>query len=219
MLHMAAWINRVRWHQLKLMVDILRIPAEAVISFVQWTNRRRLKTLTNAIAGWHERTNSVMPELQILSCLTEYRKSQVLAARSVLLDESKRLQMFASTFESYRAPGVAVLMYTLEYLKRKSINRKRKSESLERIISRVDSDTFYWDLLLWLVLPGASGEDALGDLNEEYLLRNSTEGEARARAWYRTQAVGTLKDCFWEKVVRLAALGTLIDLVGRWFRS
>ena len=217
-IQIGRWIIVVGARKAVLIVHVLVIPAHALRSFTQWRVRCRFKTLKDAAAGWQERMNSIMPELQTLGSLTEYRKGQVLAARSVLLEESKRIQEAVAMLASYRGPRATVLIPPLEHMLRKAFDRKRKAESFLRIASKLDSDTFYWDLLLWFVLPGASGESALGDLNEEYLLRNSTEGEARARAWYRDQVTGTLKNCLWEKIVRLAAIGTLIDLVNRWFR-
>jgi hypothetical protein len=79
-------------------------------------------------------------------------------------------------------------------------------------------ENFYWDLLLWFVLPVAYGEELLGDLNEEYLLRLSSEGEGRARTWYRDQVVRTVTDNLWQKLERIAIVGALIDLLDRWFR-
>jgi hypothetical protein len=217
-IRIGAWIHRVGTCRVALMADVLAAPIPALRKFAQWRFRCRFNTLKDAAAGWQERMNAIMPELQALGSLTGDRKSQVLAARSVLLEEGKRIQLTASTLASYRGPAAAVLVPPLEYLLRKSLDRKRKAESFLKIASRLDSGTFYWDLLLWLMLPGSSSEDALGDLNEEYLLRASTDGEVSARAWYRDQVTGTLKNCVWEKIVRLAALGTLIDLVSRWFR-
>jgi hypothetical protein len=100
----------------------------------------------------------------------------------------------------------------------KLIGIKRKNDSFSRIVSRIDSDTFYWDLFLWLVVPGDS-DTLLGDLNEEYRLRHSTEGEARARAWYRNQASTTFWNYLWKTIERLVAIGTLIDLFSPWFRK
>ena len=91
--------------------------------------------------------------------------------------------------------------------------------SLSRIASKIDSDTFYWDLLFWLVVPDARVEEMLGDLGEEYLIRASNNEVAKARAWYRHQVVKSASDYFWERIVRIAAVGALIDLIRRWFGS
>ena len=110
-------------------------------------------------------------------------------------------------------------MPTLTYVREKLGKQKRRAGSFRVIIDRIDSDTFYYDLLLWILVPVAYGEELLGDLNEEYSLRHSSHGVAGAKAWYRAQVARTLKDYFWSKIERVAAIGTLIDLLDQWFRK
>ena len=97
------------------------------------------------------------------------------------------------------------------------IARQKNSESLQRIIAGITGDLFYRDLALWLIVPGSHSEELLGDLNEEYLLRYSSDSELNARSWYQHQAAMTIKGCIWERIERLAAIGTLVDWVRHWF--
>jgi hypothetical protein len=199
--------------------NLLALPVKVVAALVPWTIRRRHAKFTNAATKFNERANSILQELKTLDRLTKYRQRSVLAARHALLEEHKHLQVFASNLRSYRAPGTALLMPTVVYIQSRLTRRKRKIASFKKIVDRIDSDTFYWDLSLWVVIPVAYGEELLGDLNEEYLLRYSKDGKGGARNWYRNQVARTLKDCLWKKVERLAAIGTLIDLLDRWFRK
>ncbi len=205
------------------MAHLLKIPAKLVVTMTHSTSQRRVKKISKAAAMLHKRVDSIMPELQNLNQLTEHRRNRVLAARSVLLEESKhlrgQLQAFASEPGSYSAPGANALMTTVGYFQIKLAGIGRKTASFSRLISRIDCDTFYGELLLWLVVPCVDSEALTGDLSEEYLLQTSTKGEAGARAWYRDQVKRTLRNFLWEKLERLAAIGTLIDLVGRRFRK
>ena len=72
-------------------------------------------------------------------------------------------------------------------------------------------ETFYENLLLWLVVPVGWSETLIGDLSEELNLRMDEEGDTSARAWYRKQAWTTAKHLIWDKVERLVAVGTLIE--------
>jgi hypothetical protein len=219
-------IHRARSCYWRFMAHLLASLAEGILSLDQRIirldqrrSRRKFEKLMNAVADWKERVTAIMPEVQTLGHLTESRKNQVLAASSALLDERKYHEVSASKLMSSRSPtpGLVVLRRMVAHVQIRLDSIQGKTHSFLRIISRIDCDTFYGDLLLWLILPGSYEEALLGDLNEEYLLRRSTEGEARARAWYGDQVARTLKDCVWEKIERLAAIGTLIDLFCRWF--
>jgi len=216
---LAFWIHRAGTRYWWFMAHLLGIPAKLIITVAQSTSRRRLEKLRRAADDLHDRVISITPELQTLDLLTPHRKNELLAAHSALLREAEQLQGVASKMTSYRPPGASVLLPPMTYVQRKLISRQSKTHSFRKIIARVDCDTFYWDLLLWLVLPGGYSEALLGDLNEEYMLRHSSEGEAGARIWYRNQTTLTLKDFFWKNIERWAALGTLIDLLDRWLRK
>jgi len=178
-------------------------------------NKRRFKTFEDAAASWTERANSITAELQ--HPLTEEHRKQMLVVASALQEECKHLRAIPSTWTL--SPGATVVMFVITYAQYILGNLQRENQSFSRIIGGIEGDTFYLDLLLWFVLPGGYSEELLGDLNEEYLLLNSTDGAARARAWYRHQVITTIRDCLWKRIERLAAIGTLIDLFGRWFRS
>ena len=191
----------------------------SVIAMIPWATRRRAKNFANAATKFNERAGSLLQELKTLERLPKYRQVRVLAVRQALLEEHKHLQVIASNLHYDPAPIMALLMPAFGYVQGRLLKRRRKTASFKKIIDRIDSDTFYWDLLLWLVIPVAYGEELLGDLNEEYSDRHSTNGEAGAKAWYRDQVARTLKDCLWKRIERMAAVGTLIDLLDRWFRK
>ena len=196
----------------RLIVSLLALPANAMNAL----SKRRIETFTHAAGKYSQRTKSLLSELKTFDQLEEPRKKELLAARAALLVE---LSEFASKVRSYRSPGAALLMPTFMYVLTHLTRRERKVKSLKMIIERIDSATFYCDLLLWAVTPSSYSEELLGDLNEEYLLRRSTDGERVAKTWYRDQVTRTLKDCLWKRIERMAAVGTLIDLLDRWFRK
>jgi hypothetical protein len=202
-----------------LVAHLLRLPVSA-ITLVQWPTRRRIEKFASAAAKIIERTNSILSDLHTLDRRTERGKQQLLAADS-LLEESARLKLVASELLSHYARSGDLLIipttYTMKYLQTKFATRKRKTNSFLKVIARIDGEIFYGELLLWFVIPVAYGEELLGDLNEEYLLRRSNEGEGCARRWYRDQVVRTLKDSLWQKLERIAIVGALVDLVDRWW--
>lgn len=205
-----------------LMIDVIRMPAAAVIAMAKLTrlaNRRRFKKLERAAEQYQERARVISSELGAFNRSTELRKQQLLAERAALIKEGERLQSSVSNFHSYGVPGSASVLVLFAYAKTSANKKKLKAEALKRIIERIDNDNFYWDLVIWFVVPSGYGEALLGDLNEEFVLRQSTEGEANARAWYRNQVVATVKEIIWKKIERLAAIGGLIDLVARWFKQ
>jgi hypothetical protein len=189
---------------------------DRALCFMQASNERKFETFKKALASCEERNNALTSEIANLDRLPVDRKRQLLATSSALVLEVKHLQANASKWAPPK--GFTLLNYMVTYLHNRAVNDQRKLQSLSRIISRVECDTFYWDLLLWAVVPGGCSEELLGDLNEEYLLRISTEGEASARAWYRHQVTATVGNYFWRKIERLAAIATLVDLLDRWFK-
>jgi hypothetical protein len=204
---------------LTFFVHALRVPAEGVLKLAKKRSERRVEEFQSAASNWHQRVAAVMPELKTFNSVPENRKSQLLAARSSLLDESNRLRIFAATLSSQRVPAASILLLPLTYLHNKFSVMRRKTASLQRIIAGIEGSTFYSDLLLWLVTPSGYDEALVGDLKEEYTLRSLNDGEKSADAWYRLQMTTTLKDLLWTKIQRLAAIGTLIDLLDRWFRK
>jgi hypothetical protein len=104
-------------------------------------------------------------------------------------------------------------------MKDSATNLGQKRDALKRIIRNPGSDTFYCDLLLWLIVPGEHSEELCGDLIEECSLRSSTEGEAAAKAWYRNQVIRSVHDYVWKRLERLAAIKFLMDTIRWWFRS
>jgi hypothetical protein len=215
-LWICLWMKRARTSVAILMIDVLEKLVKLTLSVGGAKERRRIEAITRAADNLRERANFVIPELQTLDRLTEDRKRQVLAAKASLLEEHNYLLTVCRNWVCAPPPGATVLTHVLYRAQIKAAWRQRSWNGFSRIVSRIRSDNFYWDLLLWLC--GCS-EEMLGDLNEEYLLRIASDGEAGARAWYCGQVVTTMRDYLWMKIEHLAAVGALIDLVGRWFRK
>jgi hypothetical protein len=183
----------------------------------------RVEAFKKASASWTARVNSFCAGYQAVSQegdrQTEVNRQGLLATQSALLTEHKRLQATVAELKSpHPIRGAAVLTYGLVSVRDGIFRTQRKREAFSRILSQIEnSPNFYWDLMLWLVIPISYSEELLGDLAEEYQLRNATEGEALARAWYGHQVITTLRGWLWKRIERLAAIGTLIDLIDRWF--
>ncbi|MDQ1405752.1 MAG: hypothetical protein QOG55_1381 [Acidobacteriaceae bacterium] len=213
------FVRRIRTYYLPFFVHALRVLVEGVIKLDKKRSERRFEELQSASSNWHQRVAAVMPGLKTLNSVPQNRKSQLLAARSSLLEESKQLQIFAAKLSSHRVSAVSIFVPPLTYLQNKFLIKRAKTESLRRIILGIDSNTFYFELLLWLVTSSGYDEALVGDLKEERVFRSSADGEESADSWYRHQIKATLKDLLWMKIQRLAAIGTLIDLLDRWFRK
>ncbi len=160
----------------------------------------------------HRRTIAIGEAMQCR--LSEKQQVELSAALSALRADTTD---YGATVNARSGlPTTFVLLPpVLRYVRNKVSRRQQKLLAFKDLVSRIDSDTFYLDLLLWFILPEAFGEAVLGDLNEEYLIRKSMDGPARARSWYRHQVGTTVKDCLWRKIERLAAIGTLVDLLFR----
>jgi hypothetical protein len=189
-------------HTLKLISDMTSTSAD-----------QQLELFRQSSLSFGERCKSLLPELQNFERLTEERKLQVVAARSSLVEEGKNLVAAVRNLAFNPGPGATAIIYVATRAKDKAEGLQRRNESLLRIISRIRDDNFYCDTLLWLV---GCREEMLGDLNEEYALRSTSDGKSAANAWYYDQAITTLRDWLWKKIERLAAVGALIDLVSRW---
>jgi len=108
--------------------------------------------------------------------------------------------------------GVKLWIFIFESMQVRALRNQRSSQALRRILSQFQtSPNFYWDLLLWFVVPGGFVEDQIGDLKEESSLRTLRDGEAAANAWYRNQVVSSIVAHLWDKIERLIAIGTLFD--------
>lgn len=212
-------VRRVRTYYLTLFVHVLKMSVEGILTLDKKRSERRFEELQSAASNWQQRVAAVMPELKTLSSIPQHRKSQLLAVRSSLLEESNQLQIFAAKLSSHRVFAASIFVPPVTYLQNKFVVMRAKAESLRRIILGIDSKTFYSDLLLWLVTPSGYDEALVGDLKEERVFRSSAYGEKSANAWYRHQIKTSLRDLLWTKIYRLAAIGTLIDLIDRWFRK
>jgi hypothetical protein len=147
-------------------------------------------------------------------------RAHLMAQKEALLGESKSLDRAASKLRMRHSwARAAVFDYARVSLDEHMVGSKKSRDSFSLIISRIDSPTFYWDLILWLLTPGLYCEEMLGDLNEEYLLRASDEGEASANAWYQHQAIATIMRYCWKRIERIATVATLIDLMERWLKK
>jgi hypothetical protein len=215
-LWICIWMNRARTSLTILQIDVLGKLVKMALSVGRAKETRRIEAITKAADNLRERANSVISELQTLDRFTEDRKRQVLAAKASLMEEHSYLLTVCRNWVCTSPPGATVLTFVLYRAQINAVRRQRSWNGFSRIVSRISSDNFYWDLLLWLC--GCS-EAMLGDLNEEYLLRIASDGGAGARAWYCSQAVTTIRDYLWMKIEHLAAVGALIELVGRWFRK
>ena len=213
------FVGRVRTYYLTFFVHVLRVPVEGILKLDKKRSERRFEELQSASSNWHQRVAAVMPELKTLNSAPQNRKSQLLVVGSSLLEESNQLKIIAAKLSSHRVFAASIFVPPLTYLQNKFVIRNAKLESLRRIILGIDSNTFYSDLLFWLLTPSGYDEAMTGDLKEEYVLRCSTHGEESANAWYQHQITATLKDFLWTKIERVAAIGTLIDLFDRWFRK
>jgi hypothetical protein len=173
-------------------------------------SREKRKQCQDALV---QRANNLLPELHKFKELSSLRQNEVKIARSQLLADFEAMKAAAPPFRMAKAM-LTVLSPVAHGLNSRCGKRTRGVEALKRILERIDSATFYGDLLLWMALPDSFGEEVLGDLNEEFELRASANRSA-AQAWYRGQVWSTLKSCMWRKVERLAAIVTIVDLIVR----
>ena len=198
--------------------------AEVGAGYIRRRNRKRVEELTRAANIHHAQVTSFCSECRSAEeggRLTEERRRDLLRSKAELLAESERFKGRCAELQSAQLfAGAKVLNLVVASVQARMSRIHRKHQSFRRIFSQIEtSHTFYWDLLVCFVLPGEYIEEQLGDLNEEYLLRSSTDGEAAALAWYGCQVIRSVKDRLWRRLECLAAIGTLIDFVQRWFRS
>lgn len=221
----------------KIAAKILSIRLNmSVVAIKSWTKLTWLRTeyierrttklidATKSLNGLTERMRSLSAEFRALGTDKFPFKNQLIARLTAVRTalESEGVALRRKSFWLYRRPYWAtwtVWDYARVSLEEHIVKVQTSCESLNRILARLESATFYWDLLLWFLIPGLRSEELLGDLNEEFLLRLSDEGEANAKAWYQHQAVSTLMHYLWKRVERIATIATLIDLVERWLRK
>lgn len=153
------------------------MPAEGILKLDKKRSEPRFEELQSASSNWHQRVAAVMPELKTLNSVPQNRKSQLLAVRSSLLEESNQLKIIAAKQSSHRVFAASIFVPPLTYLQNKFVIVRAKTESLRRIMLGIDSNTFYSDLLLWLVTPSGYDETLVGDLKEERVFRSSADGE------------------------------------------
>jgi hypothetical protein len=219
MLRIAVSVIRFRFSCLMVKARAM----EPTVNLVCWVSKirthRKVEILIADCDNCVERSTSIQNQLRTIGSLNQEQRQNLLAAASAMRKESEYLQGRCSTFASPRPLGANTLTYVLGHLKYSLINLGRKNESLKGITLNIESDTFFCDVLLWLIVPSAHSEELIGDLNEEYRLRISTEGEADAKAWRRDQVIKSVRDYLWKRLERLAALKFLIDCIRWCFRS
>jgi hypothetical protein len=218
------WYIRVRAVAFLLATRLLiifgKLHVALVSKFARWRIHLKVEALKKTANSLSVRNTLFTAECQaFLKAPTgEIRRQQLLATYSVLHAENARIQAAVVELQSPQpiGGGVTMWIFILEPIKDRLLRNQRSSAALKRIVSQIQtSPNFYWDLLLWFVVPGGFVDDQLGDLNEEFLLRLSSDGEAPANAWYRHQVVSSIVDHLWAKIERLIAIGTLIDWLFR----
>jgi hypothetical protein len=193
-------------------------PTNALIARTQKRTNEKIEKWNSVRSNFQRRANALSEEVQQSIPLPEKRRAEILVAISALKEETKDYCETASA--GIRLPAVFVLLQPLiTYAQENVARRKQKLLAWEALITKIDSDNFYSDLVLWFIVPDAFSEVLLGDLNEEYLIRKSKHGPSQARAWYRHQVTTTIRDCLWKKIERLAVIGTLLDLLFRSYKK
>jgi hypothetical protein len=218
---LLVWLKRFRLVRLKLVTMPVLGVGHLARALVQKRIHRSVKELQKGVEAHRATVASYNAEYQsaLAEGLTEDRRNHLVALRSALLAESQRLRGRCAELQlPHPFFGSAALILILTGTQRKLLSLQRRNEAFGRILSQIEtSETYYWDLLLCVVLPGEYIDEQLGDLNEEYLLRCATEGEIIARAWYCDQVMRSVKDRLLHKIERFVAFGTLIDFAHRWF--
>jgi len=165
----------------------------------------------------NRRAYELRSQLEKLKGLPPLRQQEVLALHSALITD---LEHFRAKSSRLKVPvSVRAMASVAQHLKNTFERRLREYESFQKLAARVDSETYYLDLLLWFVLPSDFVEEALGDLTEEYLIRSEPVGPSQAQAWYRRQVHDSVKVCFWRKLERIAVIGTIVDLLIKLVRG
>jgi hypothetical protein len=210
-------VYRARVSVSLLLVRVFQLVTRPLIAFSSAAIGKKILKRKLYVESLGLRADNLIPELRRFKELSTLRQQEVRLARSQLLSDIEAVKV---PVPPARLPTAifSVLSPALHVLKTGFEKRKRRNEALSRIVDNFESATFYGDLLLWMILPDSFSEEALGDLHEEFEFRALTDKSA-ARAWYRSQVWSTLKSCLWKKVERLAAIGTIIDLIVRALRK
>jgi hypothetical protein len=144
------------------------------------------------------------------STLTQMERQLAVEAGKTLSTQS--LALIARMQRQVPIVGRGIILYSAQSLEQKHLANMKKIEALKEIISlKFDDSTFYYALVLWLVMPPIHVDSCLGDLDEEYMLRRLSMGDAVAKAWYQNQVVSSAKSYLWARVERLVAIGSLIE--------
>jgi len=185
---------------------------------------RKLGHLTSSLKTLSVRLEDLAAEAHSLNGQPLFIKKQLLpdidVAKTAVLEQVKPIQRAANRIKkkNYRVTSLFA-DYAALYMDESFSRTKQSGDSLIRIISNTDSPTYYWDLLVWLLVPGLHSEELLGDLKEEYLLRLSDSSQSAANAWYQHQVLTTIMQYTWKRIERTAAIATLIDLLHRWLKK
>jgi hypothetical protein len=218
---LAVWLLRVRrfccsW----LLFRPLWIVGNLMLAFAKKKSHHRVEILKRNVASWAARTEAFCADCRAVSLPgdrpAENRRQDLLVRQAALFAERDNLLATVVGLQSpHTIRGSPAVLYMLMSVQRRIFRIQSKNEALKGLLSQLESPTYYWDLLLWFVIPGSYSEELMGDLAEEYHLRNATEGEAVAKAWYR----GQVMDCLWKRIERIVAIATLIDFANRLFRN
>jgi hypothetical protein len=73
--------------------------------------------------------------------------------------------------------------------------------------------------LLYLFLSRERREDVAGDLQEEYPIVRCEFGRWGAWAWYWSQVIRSIQPLAWSRLIKLASVAKLLDLIRRWLPS
>ena len=153
--------------------------------------RKRAAVFT-AGSALAERFAALTREVQQSGGLSGDHKRQVLEAQAALLKQKESWDA-ACLAANAPPPSIELLAVVTDHLLHKFLRRQHKTLSFKRVLARIDDDIFYFDLLLWFVLPAAFSDHLLGDLNEEYAIKSEKLGRAYANVWYRHQVSTTLE--------------------------
>lgn len=184
-----------------------------------YQRQQQWQEITSAVERHSEQAAKCASAMKSIASVEEAQRNQVLATKAALVQEGARIRADIAHFRVARNRTAQFWTVALELVQSRLERRQKRLQSLGSIVRRIDQDTFYGELLLWLLLSSAHSEEMSGDLSEEYALHRVEKGDVEAAAWYRSQVFRTLRDRFWETVQQLAAIGTLIDIFVQWFRG
>ncbi len=175
---------------------LLKLPVATTVWFVTRANYRKLEQLKGALSDLSRRANSFEQECQMfLNAKTRFDvQRRHLSEVSAELTREKTCLVAAAQALLMPHPAIAPWNYLLASISERCFGFRRKLEGFSRILAQVEtSPNFYWELLLWFILPAASAGEQMGDLSEEHRLRSAADGEVCANTWYRRQVISSAK--------------------------